>query len=170
MKIIALAAITLDGKIARTHNELVNWTSKEDKQFFAATTKEAGVLILGKTTFDTFPKPLPGRLHIVLTRDTKSKKDLPGSVEYTSAKPKQLLASLENRGFHTAIVAGGASIYTLFLKEHVIDELWLTVEPKLFGNGVALVSEAISNVSLQLLSTTNLSENVLLLKYATVKS
>ena len=67
MKISLMCAITLDGKIARNEHHFVDWSSREDKRLFFATTKRAGVLILGNNTYKTFSAPLPGRLHIVLT-------------------------------------------------------------------------------------------------------
>ncbi len=61
MEVILLMAMTLDGKIARTRSELVNWTGKKDKQYFVKVTRNAGVVIMGSKTFDTIGYPLPGR-------------------------------------------------------------------------------------------------------------
>lgn len=164
MNAIALAAVTVDGKISHNDTELVNWTSKEDKQLFAATTKEAGVIVLGKKTFDTFPKPLPNRLHIVLTKNLQTKTNIEGVVEYTNDRPNGILDKLKLRGFDTVVIAGGAQIYTLFLKAKCIDELWVTIEPKIFGTGISLFSEPLAAL-LHLIEYKHLSANVLLLKY-----
>ena len=43
------------------------------KHFKALTTKEDGggkPMIMGRKTFESFPAPLPGRRHIVLSRDS----------------------------------------------------------------------------------------------------
>jgi dihydrofolate reductase len=53
MKIILMAAITLDGKIARNEAHFVDWSSREDKKLFFATSKRAGVIILGNNTYKT---------------------------------------------------------------------------------------------------------------------
>lgn len=164
MNVIALAAVTVDGKISRSDTELVNWTSKEDKQFFAQTTKEAGVIVLGKKTFDTFSKPLPGRLHIVLTKHPEVHANIEGVVEYTNKTTREILDMLGKRGFETVIIAGGAQIYTLFLKEKCLDEVWLTIEPKIFGTGVPLFTEELQTL-LNLIEYKQLTENVLLVKY-----
>ncbi len=50
MEVILLMAMTLDGKIARTHSELVDWTGKKDKQYFVTVTRDAGVVIMGSKT------------------------------------------------------------------------------------------------------------------------
>lgn len=138
MKISLMCAITLDGKIARNERHFVDWSSKEDKRLFFATTKRAGVLIIGNNTYKTFSAPLPGRLHIVLTSDTSDKINIPGQVEYTSASPEEIVADLEERGYAEVILAGGGQVNTLFLKANLIDELLLTLEPVVFGSGIDL--------------------------------
>lgn len=138
MKTSLMCAITLDGKIARNDHEFVNWSSKEDKRLFISTTRRIGVMILGQSTFNTFESPLPGRLHIVVTRDTTGKKNIPGQVEYTSDPPEKILSDLEARGYEEAVVTGGSQINALFLKANLIDELYLTLEPVVFGDGISL--------------------------------
>jgi dihydrofolate reductase len=138
MRVLLLAALTLDGKIARTHVDFVNWSSKEDKGLFMRTTKEAGVLILGHNTYKTFPAPLPGRLHIVLTRSPAEQTPVPGVVEFTNADPRAIVDDLAARGYATAVLGGGGGINRLFLAHDLVDEIWLTVEPVIFGTGVAL--------------------------------
>lgn len=138
MKIILLAAMTIDGKIARNETHLVDWSSREDKRLFFATTKHAGVIIMGNNTFKTLASPLPGRLHIVLTATVEGKISVTGAVEYTSQTPEEIVAALETRGYTEAVLAGGAQVNTLFLKAGLVDELWLTVEPLIFGVGIDL--------------------------------
>ena len=142
MRVLLLAALTLDGKLARTHVDFVNWSSKEDKRLFMHTTKAAGVLILGHNTYKTFPAPLPGRLHMVLTRTPAEQTPIPGVVEFTNAAPPAVLASLAARGYTTAVLGGGGAINRLFLAADLVDEIWLTVEPVIFGTGVALFEGA----------------------------
>lgn len=138
MKIMLLAAMTLDGKIARNELHFVDWTSKEDKKLFFATSKRAGVIILGNNTYKTLPMPLPGRLHVVLTRMLEGKESLPGVVEYTDRSPGEIVADLEARGYTEAVLTGGAQVNALFLKHGLVDEVWLTVEPLIFGVGIDL--------------------------------
>jgi dihydrofolate reductase len=44
------------------------WHLPDDFQHFKKTTT-GHPMIMGRKTFDTFPKPLPNRLHIIVTRD-----------------------------------------------------------------------------------------------------
>lgn len=138
MKILLLAAVTLDGKIARNTHHFVDWSSREDKKLFFATSKRAGVIIVGNNTYKTLPGPLPGRLHIVLTTNLDDKENIPGSVEYTNSTPQEIVAGLEARGYTEAVLTGGAQINSLFLQHDLVDEIWLTIEPLIFGAGIDL--------------------------------
>lgn len=163
-KTIAIAAITVDGKIARNSHELVRWTSKEDKEFFRAETARIGVMILGSSTYATFPAPLPRRLHIVMTRDVSKRQNIKNQVEFTSDSPQSILESLTARGFKEVVIAGGSSIYTLYAKEKLLDELWITIEPRAFGEGIALFSEML-DLKLELHNHRFLNKHSVLLQY-----
>lgn len=165
MKIIAITTHTLDGFIARGNNEFIDWSSKEDKQMFAQETKKAGVVIVGNNTFKTFPNPLKNRLHIVLTRDPQAYQNTSGQVEYTNHSPRQIVAELTDRGFNKAFVIGGAKIYTLFLKEKLLDELWISLEPVIFGQGIPNFTEKFYDYQCSLIDISKLNENTVLLKY-----
>jgi dihydrofolate reductase len=166
MKVIAIAAITADGMIARDAQHYTNWTSKADKQMFAAASRQAGVIILGRRTFQTFPKPLKDRLQMVLTTHPEAFASMPGSVEYTAAAPAEMLHGLEARQFSEVIIGGGASVYRQFIEAGLVDELWLTVEPVLFGEGISLLGAGSVDVHLHLLHVAPLSGDTLQLKYA----
>lgn len=152
--------MTADGFIAKNAHHLASWTSKEDKKFFVQKTKAAGVMIMGANTYETIGKPMPGRLTIVYSRSKQYE-----GVEVTSLPPAELLASLKARGHTEVAICGGASIYTMFMKAGVVDTLFLSVEPLLFGTGVSIFNEQLEQ-NLQLISSTKLSDSVLLLEYS----
>ncbi|MDB5178310.1 MAG: folA [Patescibacteria group bacterium] len=136
MKIILLATQTADGYIARDREHLsTTWTTSSDKRFFTRVTKQAGIVVMGYNTFATFGKALPGRRLIVLTR--KDHETVEG-VEYTSDSPAQLLERLENEGAKSVIVAGGLQIYNQYMEAGLITELYLSIQPVLFGRGMPL--------------------------------
>jgi dihydrofolate reductase len=166
VKIILLAVVTIDGKLARDEHHFVDWSSAEDKRLFFSTTRKAGVLIVGHNTFRTFPSPLPGRLHVVLTRDTSDKVDVPGVVEYTSKTPQEIVGDLEARGYSEAVMAGGAVANALFLEVGLVDEIWLTVEPLIFGMGIELFRGMEFDLRARLLSVERLNaEGAVQLRY-----
>ena len=66
MKISLLAAISRNGVIGREGR--LPWHLPADLKHFKAQTI-GKPMIMGRKTFESFPAPLPGRRHIVLTRD-----------------------------------------------------------------------------------------------------
>ena len=94
MKVILIMAQTADGKIARASDELVDWTSKEDKRFFIDKTKEAGVMVMGSNTYRTIWRPLPGRLNVVLTSHPEAEKSESGETEKLTEPESPGLTSL----------------------------------------------------------------------------
>jgi dihydrofolate reductase len=165
MKCFLIAAQTVDGFIAERNDQVSTaWTSGADKKWFSQRTKSAGVIVMGATTFRTINRALPGRLTVIYTRNPDEFKNFePAEVMTTQASPADLLQQLADRGFSEVAICGGASIYSLFLKAGLIDTLFLTIEPVLFGQGVGLFEEK-TLTKLQLKNTTHLSDDTLLLE------
>ena len=159
-------AMTVDGKIAKTSDHFPDWTSKEDKKYFCETTKKHGVVLMGEKTFKTFPKPLSGRLNVVFTLE----KDLPeqANVKWVSGDEEKVLEELENMGYKLAILGGGTYLNTQFLKKKLIDEIWLTIEPKIFGDGLGIFSGDF-NQELKLISVEKINDNSVIVKYEVIK-
>jgi dihydrofolate reductase len=164
MKTFIIAAISADGFIARNTHELADWTSKEDKRLFVELTKRAGVMVMGRTTFDTIGRALPDRQTIVYSHKLVDV----GGVTTTKESPADLVSRLSAEGYKELAICGGSAIYTLFLEAGVVDELYLTVEPVLFGDGVPFLNGLVG-VDLRLLETKQLNDNVTLLHYEVQK-
>ena len=167
MKVTLVMALTLDGKIGKSPNHFPDWTGKEDKRLFVKITQKAGVVIMGSKTFDTFGTPLPGRKNIIMTRDKRRKSEWDNLV-YTDKKPKEILDDLEKEGYSNAILAGGALVNALFAEENLIDEIIVTISPKIFGYGISLFTEEIS-MELELEDVKRVAQNLIYLRYSVLK-
>lgn len=169
LKKIIIAAITLDGKIAKNADHNADWTSKEDKNFFRAETKKAGVVIFGSKTYETIGHPMPDRLNIIMTREPKkyTKKQKKDFLEFTSDSPPNILNNLMKRGYKNVVIGGGNAIYSLFLQMKLVDEIYLTIAPKIFGQGINLFKDINMNeINLKLISLEKLNEQgEILIKY-----
>lgn len=163
MTVFILAAVSADGFIARRHDQLVDWSSPEDKKLFVRLTKQAGVMVMGSHTFDTLGKALPGRQTIVYTHQP-GKYQLDG-VTTSQAPPRQLVRQVAAQGYSSLAICGGAQIYDQFLQAGVVDELYLVVEPYLFGQGVSLLTSQFQT-KLQLLDCRLLNPNTICLHYS----
>ncbi|MCP4023440.1 MAG: dihydrofolate reductase [Desulfobacteraceae bacterium] len=175
MKVVLLMAVTVDGKIGRNSLELVDWTGKDDKQKFIRITRDAGVMIMGSKTFDTIKKVLPGRKSIVMTRNKKRISNRVShrisndeDLVFTNAEPQNILKDLEAQGYKTVTLIGGAVINTIFAKNNLIDEIYLTLVPKLFGKGLSLFNESL-DMDLELISMENLEKDHFLFHYRVKK-
>ena len=177
MTTFLIAAITADGFIAKNPGHVSrDWTSKEDKKFLIESTKRAGVVVMGLNTYRTMRRPFPDRLNIVYS-DTKENlapdptdewASKGGPVEATQAEPADLLKDLESRGYEESAIVGGATIYTMFMEAGLIDKLYLTIEPIIFGSGMHLFNKDLE-INLTLDSVQKLGEQTILLEYSVVR-
>ena len=104
-KLTCIVARAADGTIG--HDNAMPWHIPADLRRFKALTMGAP-MIMGRKTFDSLPGLLPGRRHIVLTRDTEweaEEADVVHSVE-------EALAAVHGP---RASIIGGAEIFALFL-------------------------------------------------------
>nr|AIA16844.1 Dihydrofolate reductase [uncultured bacterium]AIA16927.1 Dihydrofolate reductase [uncultured bacterium] len=162
MKTFIIAAVTADGFIGRDSGHTADWTGGADKKEFVRLTKEAGVVVMGARTFATIGRALPGRRTIVYT--TKPEEITAEGVETTNESPRQLLARLEQEGAHAVAICGGATIYDLFMREGLVDELYLTIVPIVFGQGIQLFTGEL-RAGLDLLEAKQLADSTILLHY-----
>ncbi len=166
IKAFIIAAQTLDGFIAKDKNQTsLAWSSPEDKKRFIELTKRAGVVVMGRTTFETFKKPLKDRVNIVYTRHPDFAKIYEG-IETTADEPAVLLKKLEERGFKEVAICGGSEIYSMFINSGLVDTVYLTIEPVFFGEGVKLFSKQLPhNIKLDLINFQKTETGTLFLEY-----
>ncbi len=160
-----MMAITVDGKIAKDKTQFANWTSKEDKKLFVEISKAHGVIMMGENTFKTFPSPLPNRLNVVFSHQ-ENPPEIEG-VKWVSGEPIKVLEELEEMGYKSALLGGGAFLNSLFLEKKLINEIILTVEPKIFGEGLSLFNKDL-DADLKLLEFKKLNDNTLMLRYQVI--
>ena len=163
--ITMMMAITLDGKIAKHAKHFPDWTSSEDKKLFAKISKEHGVVMMGQKTFATFPAPLPGRLNVVFTLEENP--PIIEGVKWVGGEIKPIIKELEQMGYKKALLGGGAFLNSLFLKEKLISEIILTIEPKIFGDGISLFNGDF-DVKLELKEMEKINDNAIMVKYKVI--
>jgi dihydrofolate reductase len=140
MNVTALIAISSDGFIATSGDaSSLEWTSLEDKKFFAKKTKELGTMVMGRKTWETIGKPLMGRKIIVITSHPERWLNIKGMVEFTNEQPVDLVARLDEEGeVEDLVVAGGAKLYGQFFHQGLVNDVYLTREAAVLGAGVPL--------------------------------
>jgi len=180
MKIILIDVSSLDGKLTKWKgNDIYEWSSREDFMHFQKVKSENNLIVMGSGTFDKVRdienaglKPEKERLRIIMTAKPEKyrKYSVPGQMEFSDEAPVELVNRLEQQGYKQMLLVSGGKIATSFFKEQLIDELWLTIEPKIFGSGEPLVQEGAFDINLKLLAMQKLnSSGTLLLKYEVLK-
>ena len=126
------------------------WHVPEEMKIFRTLTK-GKVMIMGRKTFESLGgTPLPGRMHIVVTRQNSFQFNHPlVQIAHDFPRALELAQTLSPPYPEEVIVAGGAEIYTQSLP--LLNKLYLSVFrknfegdahfPDLTGSGLKLVSE-----------------------------
>ena len=102
-----IAAIGKNNELGKD-NDLI-WHFKEDMKFFREQTS-GNPIVMGRKTFESLPKLLPERKHIVLSR---KKEGFPEEVIIINSK-EDLLKWIENYEDEVMVI-GGATIYNQLL-------------------------------------------------------
>jgi len=108
LQIVLLAGVAENGVIGRDNG--LPWRLKSDMQHFRAATMNRPV-IMGRKTYQSIGRPLPGRTTIVVTRDRTFA--APGILVAPNLEAALAAARGDalRRGANTIIVAGGGDIY-----------------------------------------------------------
>lgn len=159
MKTILYMAMTVNGKIAGADDD-TSWTSKEDWAGFLGMCKSIGNAIIGRKTYEMVNKEgtqLGDITTVVLTHDSALLAKQSSHTIFTDNPPKEVLAMLEKKGFKEALVCGGGILNGAFLKEGLIDEMYIDIEPLVLGRGIPLFADGDFAPRLKLLEVKTLT-------------
>jgi dihydrofolate reductase len=122
MKVSIIVAAAEDGAIGKDNKLL--WHLPADMQFFKSKTM-GHHMIMGRKTYESIGRPLPGRTTVIITRDPYYKAE--GCVVVNSLE--QAIEAAKVTGDPEAMITGGAEIYKIALEK--ADCIYLT---KVEGN------------------------------------
>lgn len=171
MKIILAMVLSVDGKSTKGDLSDQSWASNEDKIHLSKLVSENNLILMGGKTYESAKdhiKPKEGKLRIVVTRDPEkfSGDKIDGQLEFRNQPIQDLIQTLENRGFKQMLLLSGEGLNKQFLEANLIDEIILTIEPKIFGKGHGMIADTKLDLNLKLLSFEKLNEQgTLLLHY-----
>lgn len=121
MQLALIAAVADNGVIGR--DNALPWHLPEDLQYFKRTTMGKPI-VMGRLTYESIGRPLPGRVNIVISRQPALRiagvqvvADLPAALELAEA-------AATREGVDELVVIGGAQIYALALP--LAQRLYLT--------------------------------------------
>jgi dihydrofolate reductase len=174
MKAILIFVSTLDGKVTKWGEPHVRfWSSHQDQDYYKKIWDESQLIVMGSNSFNAEKfEPSPNHQIIVMTSHPDAYKSLeaPGQIEFTNETPLELTSRFKIKGHPQMLVIGGPHIATSFLEEQLIDELWLTFEPKIFGLGDNFAEGTKLDINLRLIHSEKVNDQgTLITKYAVLK-
>jgi len=168
MKVILYMAITANGIIAK-NNDDTNWISKEEWDSYSLAVRTAGCLIIGRRTYYILTKqPEFSELKdvkLVVVSETNIETLSPNHI--VAYSPKEALGLLSD--FKEVVVAGGGTLNASFLSENLVDEIYLDIEPIIFGEGIPIFKGKDFEYKLELIGQKKISDNEIQLHYKILK-
>ena len=148
MDIILIAAITIDGYIARRSDEVISWS--KDLKLFKKQTMGYPV-IMGSNTEKTLAVELEEREKIIVHRNDK---------------PEEVLGELNTE---KCFIIGGGMTYTKFAP--FLTHMYITPHPIVFGKGIQLFPNLKEGLSLKFIRkiTVNKTEGIFQFQYRVIK-
>jgi len=172
MKVVMIMVSSVDGKTTKGSDpDVYKWSSPEDQKHFFSLIKENNLIVMGRETYEASKKIIKldeKKIRIVLTKEPKKyfKHTVQKQLEFSNENPKNLIKRMSGLGYKKMLLVGGGTVNGLFLKQNLVDELYLTVEPKIFGRGKEIVAGQLLNTKMQLVSVKKLNKTgTILLKY-----
>ena len=165
MRILMYMAITANGYIAKQNHE-TPW-SDEEWQSFTKMVQRIGNIVIGRKTFDIMSQG--GELLSIGSPFTVIVSNKTSADSHFVSSPEEAIKLLDSKGFSEVLVAGGAMLNAAFMQKNLVDELYLDVEPFIFGQGIKLFSDSNFERRLTLLEATQLSPDTIQLHYEVIK-
>lgn len=159
MKVILYMAISINGFVAKSDHD-TPWNDKEFESY-SQKVKEIGNLIVGKTTFDLMNQEnafadLDEPFVVVLT----SSKETPLRKKTIHVESfDEAVKVLDDKVFPIALVGGGGQADTAALESGRLEEIYIDIEPHVFGKGIPLFSPSEKNLELKLLDTKTIGKS-----------
>jgi len=175
MQVVLIVAQSLDGFITRHGEPGAGWASAADQKWFQSQLTRFDGRIMASTTYETVRRELrrragqDGKRHLVMTREPERYADdrVAGWLEFSDAPAPELLKKLTDTGATACALLGGATAHDAFLGAGLVDEIRVTIEPRLFGHGTPVVRVA-QDQRLRLIDVQRLPESdSLVVRYQT---
>jgi len=175
MGVILYMATTINGLIAK-ENDNVSWISETEWGNFSGMIKKTGNMIIGKRTYkimlknDEFNRSNLNEIKtVVLTNDASLEIHNPQFI-FIAKSPKEATNILFNQGFKIIVVCGGGELNGSFMKENLVDEIYLDIEPTAFGKGIKLFGDKTNfETKLEVIGVKNTSPNEIQIHYKVLK-
>jgi len=160
---VGFVVASIDGRISLMKKTPPDWTSREDWHFFQEMLAKADAVVVGRHSYAAVADRLRKRNTYVLSRRLKGRYRR-GTVTFVNPNCVNMQELLQQ--YQMVAVVGGGSVYQLMLDNGILDEIYITIEPLIFGRGTQMFVGGTKTAYLQLLSVKKLNASgTLLLHY-----
>ncbi|MGD7043218.1 dihydrofolate reductase family protein [Jeotgalibacillus proteolyticus] len=164
-KVVLFIAQSLDGYIA-THDDSLDWlfsVEGEGDNGYAEFFSTVDTVLMGKRTYDwvmqqengVFPYP-DKKCYIFSKADNEDTE----YVTFISGDISQFITNLKKEEGRDIWVVGGGNLLHSFFKEGLVDELRITVAPRVLGDGIPLFKKGDYHLDLSLSGTRTFNQFV----------
>jgi dihydrofolate reductase len=172
MRFVLIVAQTLDGRITRHDVAGTDWTSPADKAWFRHCLREFDSSVMGRVTYEVSKvfilQNITGRRRRLILTGSPAQfaaDHRENQLEFTAESPREIADRLSQAGCQNCAILGGTRVHDEFLQAGLVDEIWTTLEPQLFGTGTPLLQTP-HDIRLTLIDHHRLDDSdSLLLKY-----
>jgi dihydrofolate reductase len=134
-----VSGCSIDGRICDSTGHYSHHTSIQDRRLLKKRMRNAECLIIGRVTYQHVSKRLPDKPTIVFSRKYNIVRQR-GNIYWINPERFDVLNLLRTINVKSALILGGARTYAWFANKDLIDDLYITIEPELFGTGKNLFS------------------------------
>ncbi|MDF2378935.1 MAG: dihydrofolate reductase [Candidatus Gracilibacteria bacterium] len=140
-RFLMVAGTTLNGKITDGNGSFLPFSSDEDQKWLKKMINDSDVLIVGRKTYEKHAEIGPlSKPHIVFTQQIKGIQIKRDNVHFFNDRKDDLINLCDILQYKTITILGGSEIYHWFLKEKILSDIYLTIEPHFEGKGLNLLS------------------------------
>ena len=168
MKTTLLMATSVNGFIARRDGDEDFLPNDNWKQMLLYI-KKHGNLIWGRKTYEAVTswgeKYLNDLKQYPIIIVSKSKKSFSESNVTVCPSPEEAIEIAKNKNYKKPLLSGGASLNTSFVKNNLVDEIILNINPTILADGIKLFSESDFEMQLALKEVNELSSGIVELSY-----
>ena len=172
-KVIYGAGASLDGFIARLDGSLDFLDLRPSNYSMAPFFKTIDVALMGRKTYEVSVRLSGGKFVSHGLRSYIFSRSLPegerdGAI-FVGSDPKRFVAELRRKKGKHIWLAGGGELTREFLKEDLVDELYLGIVPVLIGEGIPLYAPGFPQREFTLTESKAYSGDLVALRYARVR-
>ncbi len=171
-QVVLYVAISLDGRIARRDGS-VDWlpTGGSEDFGYGQFLSTVDTVIMGRRTYDqllTFgPFPYGGKRTFVFSRRRQGRDE---NAEFVDRAIGPFMAALRSSPGKDIWLVGGADLAQAFFRAGEVDEVIITIVPRVLGDGIALFEAGGPEINLELEETRIYPQGLVQMRYGVRRS